>query len=57
MKTTKSYVAYKPCEEPRLICRGPKGSHWVVNMYDHGIRYHEDEIGYYTLSGELKMEI
>ena len=51
-KTTKIYVAYKPCSKPLLRCKfHPKGP--VNNMEDHGIGYYEDEIGYYSIRGEL----
>jgi hypothetical protein len=48
----KNYVAYKPCKEPHLICKFHKKGP-IMDLYEYGVRYKEDEIGYYSLRGTL----
>lgn len=52
----KHYVAYKPCLEPHLFCDvQEKGV--LQDMYPFGLRYKEDDIGYYTIRGYLEVDI
>jgi hypothetical protein len=48
----KIYVAYKPCDKPILHVKFHKDGPWN-DMSEHGIGYFEDEIGYYSIQGEL----
>ena len=52
MNSEKIYVAYKPCEKPILFCKFNKDGPWN-NMSESSIGYYEDEIGYYSIQGEL----
>lgn len=54
MKDIKVYVAYKPKqkESPHLHCKFHKDSP-PIDLYEYGIRYFEDEIGWYYKHGEL----
>jgi hypothetical protein len=51
-KVYKVYVAYKPCERPVLYCKFREDGPWN-NMSESGIGYYEDEVGYYSIKGEL----
>jgi|WetSurMetagenome_2_1015567.scaffolds.fasta_scaffold1628295_2 hypothetical protein len=49
---SKIYVAYKPCGKPTLHVKFHKDGPWN-DMSESGIGYFEDEIGYYSIVGEL----
>jgi len=48
----KLYAALKPCKEPIIMCKFHKKGPWN-NLTNHGLRYSEDEKGYYHTVGEL----
>jgi hypothetical protein len=49
----KIYVAYKPCEKPKLFCKFHKEWLSPMDLSEYGLGYFEDKIGYYFKSGEL----
>jgi len=58
MKTTKIYVAHKPCKSPntpQFQWNGYGGKN-AKYMEIPGVGYFEDEVGYYFEMGELKCD-
>lgn len=55
MPPTKIYVAYKPCKMPHVICK--LDSRPYVDLTEEvGVGYYEDEIGWYHIIGELRLD-